>query len=51
MKLLPFLTGSVLCQSTLETCLKCEATFVENLNMTEGSMDCFTGKLCLTPTG
>ena len=43
MKLFSFLASSLLCQSIPETCLECEATYVENFGITEGSMDCFTG--------
>ena len=45
MKLLPFLVSSSLAVNKPESCLECEATYVEGIGIIDGSMDCFEGEL------
>ena len=44
MKLFQFLVGSSLAAKP-ESCLECEATYVEGIGIIDGSIDCFEGKL------
>ena len=44
MKLLPLFASSSFSLDVPESCLYCDAFYIEGIGLIEGSMDCFEGK-------